>query len=190
MSGKKRKTYSLNFKLDAVKFAEANSLSKAADHFRVHISQIKRWKSQKELIQAKPNKNGNVAKRIRGQKWPQLENYLLHWIKAQHKESTQVSGTSILKEARDQASKMFLNDFKGSPNWIFKVGLVKLFMLKFIYFLSLKFMKRNGIARREMSSTNDKSKKITTFDFEEPDGDSDDEEVRKKLVSFLMENKF
>lgn len=165
----KRKTYSLNFKLDAVKYAEANSLSKAADHCRVHISQIKRWKSQKELIEAKPNKLSKVAHRLRGEKWPLLETYLLHWIKEQQKENKQVSGTSILKEARQQAEKMNLHDFKGSPNWIFK------------------FMKRHCIARKEMTTTTT-SKKTKTF--EVPCNDSDDEEVREKLMSFLIESKF
>ena len=161
----KRKTYSLNFKLDAVRYAEANSLSKAADHCGVHISQIKRWKNQKELIEAKPNKFSKVAHRLRSEKWPLLETHLLHWIKEQHKENKQVSGTLILKEARQQAEKMNLHDFKGSPHWIFK------------------FMQRHEIARRV------KSKKIKTFDVSN-NADSDDEEVREKLVSFLMESKF
>ena len=46
MAAQKRQTYTMNYKLDAVKFAVDNSLSKAAEHFRVNISQIRRWKKQ------------------------------------------------------------------------------------------------------------------------------------------------
>jgi len=34
MAAQKRQTYTINYKLDAVKFAVDNSLSKAAEHFR------------------------------------------------------------------------------------------------------------------------------------------------------------
>jgi len=46
MAAQKRQTYTMNYKLDSVKFSVDNSLSKAAEHFRVNISQIRLFKKQ------------------------------------------------------------------------------------------------------------------------------------------------
>lgn len=75
-----RKTYTINFKLEAIEFAQQNSISKAAEKYGVHVSQIKRWKGQKQLMEENQNKDKKVAKRLRGCRWPVLEEYLVQWI--------------------------------------------------------------------------------------------------------------
>lgn len=137
-SQKKRKTYSLNFKLDAVLYAEQNSISKAAEHYGVDRTQIIRWKKQKEVIEMHPNKASKGIKRVRSCKWPALEAHLKSWITSQRKEGHQVSGSLIIREARAHAIRMNIHDFKGSPHWIFQ------------------FIKRNRVVRRAVTSIGQK----------------------------------
>lgn len=138
MSSAKRKTYTLQFKLDAVNYALNSSHSKAAEHFKVHRNQIQRWKNEKDLMEAKGNKEAKVVKRIRSIKWPELEVKLKEWVLKQRKEGYVVSGTSILSEARIMAVRMKIKDFKGSTFWI------------------SSFMKRNRLTVRAVSSVGQK----------------------------------
>ena len=134
MSDKKRKTYTLQFKLDTVNYAQNTSNSKAAEHYGVHISLINRWKNRKNSMEWKENKEGKVVKRIRQMCWPELELNLKEWIMEQRREGFIVSGSSILREARAQAVRMKINNFKGSAFWIFS------------------FIKQNKFAMRSVSS--------------------------------------
>lgn len=68
-----RKTYTLCHKLDAIVYAEATSVSKAAEYYGVNTSQIKRWKKQKDAILSKDNRMGKVVKRVRPKKVPSVE---------------------------------------------------------------------------------------------------------------------
>ena len=117
MSSQKRQSYTLNYKLEAVKFAVDNSLAKAAEHFRVNISQIRRWKKQVEM-EPVTKKEGNVVKRKRSAKYPAMEAHMKTWIAAQRKEGHPVSVTVIKHEAKAHAIRMKINDFKGSCCWV------------------------------------------------------------------------
>lgn len=68
-----RRTYTLCHKLDAIVYAEATSVSKAAEYYGVNTSQIKRWKKQKDEILSKDNRMGKVVKRVRPRKMPPVE---------------------------------------------------------------------------------------------------------------------
>ena len=48
--GEKIKSYTLNFKLEAVKFAELNGNRPAARKFNVDVRRIREWKNKKEQI--------------------------------------------------------------------------------------------------------------------------------------------
>ena len=100
MSDKKRKTYTLQFNLDAVNYAQNTSNSKAAEHYGVHISLINRWKNQKNSMESKGNKKGKVGKRICQICWPELELNLKELIMEQRREGFILSGSSILREAQ------------------------------------------------------------------------------------------
>ena len=141
MSSQKRQSYTLNYKLEAVKFAVDNSLAKAAEHFRVNISQIRRWKKQQVEMEAATKKEGNVVKRKRSAKYPAIEAHMKTWIAAQRKEGHPVSGTVIKREAKAHAIRMKINDFKGSCCWV------------------SNFMKRNGVVRRAVTSVGQKHTK-------------------------------
>lgn len=134
MSPKKRSTYTLSYKLEAVNYAELTSNQIASEHFGVNISQIVRWKKQKADMEEKPSKVGKVMRRFRSNKWPALEAHLKTWVLNERDQGRQVSGSSILRQARSRAIQMELADFKGSAHWIFA------------------FMKRNNIVRRAVNS--------------------------------------
>lgn len=59
----------LKFKLDAVNFSENISLTKAADNFKVNVSQIKRRKKQKIDFEENPKNQAKVAKTVRTHLW-------------------------------------------------------------------------------------------------------------------------
>lgn len=134
MSQKKRKTYSVSFKLSAVEFAETNSNIKAAEHFEVNISQILRWKSTKDSMLLVQNKNKKCVFKFRPAKWPALEAHLKSWLVEKRKEGHCVSARAILREARLHALRMEIPDFKGSASWI------------------CRFMKRNKLTKRAVTS--------------------------------------
>lgn len=147
---KKRVTYSGEFKLEAVKYAEENSNSKAAEHFRVNMTQISRWRHQKEALQKLPKKSAKVVKRERSCNWPELEINLKSWLVDQRNKGFQISGASILREARALAIRLNIPSFKGSSHWVHK------------------FMRRNKIVRRAVTSVGQKlpddwEQKMATF---------------------------
>lgn len=133
MSIKKRKSYSLKYKLDAIEYAQNNSISLAAEAFGVHRNLITKWKNQKVEFQSLPNQQKHVKKE-RSAKWPELEVHLKEWVLAQRKQGFQVSGSSILREARAEAIRENYQGFKGSHHWVFN------------------FMKRNKFAMRAVTS--------------------------------------
>lgn len=134
MSQKKRKSYTIQFKLEAVEFAENNSILQAAEHFNVHVTQINRWKKQKETMMATPNRTKHIVKRKRALKWPELDVYLKNWVINKRQQGFSVSASAILKEAKSYALRENLTGFKGSTRWVFK------------------FMKRNKLTRRAVTS--------------------------------------
>ena len=153
MSDKKRKSYTLQFKLDALNFAQNNSNSKAAEHYGVHISQIVKWKKQKHQLEAIPKKESKHVKKNRPIQWPELEFYLKRWVVDMRNDGKPVSGSSILRESRAFAAREKIENFKGSSYWVFQ------------------FMKRNKLCLRTVSSVGqklpddweDKMKKFADF---------------------------
>jgi len=129
-----KSSYSIDFKLSAITFAENNSNRKAGKHFGVDESIIRRWRKIKEDLLKIPNKSSKTVIKLRKPKWAALEVHLKSWILEQRKNGFQVSGSSALIEARKHANLMNLKDFKGSANWVYK------------------FMKRNRIVRRAVTS--------------------------------------
>lgn len=158
MSDKKRKSFTLQFKLDAVNYAQNNSNSKAAEHFGVHVSQIVRWKKQKDQIVAKPKKETKHLKKNRPIQWPEIESHLKMWVIDRRKSGFPVSGCSILREARAYAMREKIEKFKGSSFWVFK------------------FMKRNSLALRAVTSVGQKLP-------------ADWEEKMRKFVEFVTQHK-
>ena len=83
--GKKLKSYNIQFKLDAIKFAEENSNHSASRKFGVAVKRIREWRGNKDQLE-KLRQCSNGAKRFRldgaGEKplSPEMEDVLLEWI--------------------------------------------------------------------------------------------------------------
>lgn len=134
-----RSSYSVDFKLRVIELAKTTSCRKAARHFGIHETQARRWKTdEKNLVETATAISPKVRKHLYKRRQPKflaLEQYLKKWVFDKRTSGHQVSGTSILLEARKQALALEIDGFKGSPKWIFS------------------FMKRNGFVRRAITST-------------------------------------
>jgi transposase-like protein len=115
----KRKSYSVSFKIEAIKFADESSNRKAAKHYGIDESVIQRWKKLRKKLEQIPNKVRKTIKKQRPAKRLALEAHLKSWIISQRADGRQVSGTLVLQEARKSAVLIDLTNFKGSSKWIF-----------------------------------------------------------------------
>lgn len=68
-------------------------------------------------------------------RYAELEKLMKSWVLEKRNLGHQVSGTSIMLEARRQAATHGYTQFKDSPKWVYS------------------FMKRNGFVRRAITST-------------------------------------
>ena len=107
-------------------------------HFGVNESQVRRWKADEKKLTEIACSNSRIDRKHlykrRQPKFLDLEESLKRWAIDKRTTGYQVSGTSILLEARKQALQLNLRGFKGSSEWVFC------------------FMKRNGFARRATTS--------------------------------------
>jgi len=130
-TSKNRKNYSLSFKFDAIKFAQEHSNRQAGEHYGVDESMVQRWrlaKNKLNLVLDKTKKTRTLEQRKAGR---------------------QVTGRSILFEARARTNSMKIQ-FKGSPKWVYS------------------FMKQNNLVGRAVTSVgqqlpDDRQAKITYF---------------------------
>jgi transposase-like protein len=76
----KRKSYSVSFKIEAIKFADKTSNRKAAKHYWINESVIRRWKKSREKLEQIPNKAQKTIQKQRPAKWLALEAHLKSWI--------------------------------------------------------------------------------------------------------------
>ena len=100
-------------------------------------------------MESKGNKDGKVVKRIHQICWPELELNLKEWIMEQRREGFIVSGSSILREARAQAVRTKINNFKESAFWV------------------LSFMKRNKEINEETKELEEETEEIAEEEEEE-----------------------
>lgn len=83
-----------------------------------------RQKSLEEMNPRKPARRGHKPK------WPELENNLAQWVKAQCENNCAVSTVAIKLKSTSMARKMKLHNFIGGVNWVYK------------------FMRRNNLSLR------------------------------------------
>lgn len=133
-SKRTRSSYTIEFKLRVLDHTENESIRKTAAHFGIDESVVRRWKANSDAIKAVHKKSRKHVKHVRLSKYPQLEEAMKSWVLSQRASAFQVSGTEILLEARRQAPDLGIQDFKGSPKWVYN------------------FMKRNDFVRRAVTS--------------------------------------
>ena len=118
--GKKLKSYNIQFKLDAIKFAEGNSNHSASGKFGVAVKRIREWRGNKnELEKLRNCPDGEKRFRLDGGcEKPlavEMEDDLMEWIHSRRLKGLRVSRKLIAKKApilsRDQQK---MDDFTAN----------------------------------------------------------------------------
>ena len=143
-AGKKVSSYSTEYKVEAIKFAEENkSISSAAKKFNVDRKRIREWQSAKAKLQAADNKRKRLEGGGRKPFDVGLEDELLEWVHERRSSGLRVSRAMISHKARaihEQKCKAG----QVSPSFIASNGWVQ------------KFMARNGLSVRRRTTESQK----------------------------------
>lgn len=100
-AGKKVSSYSTEYKVEAIKFAEENKrISSAAKKFNVDRKRIREWRSAKAKLQAADNKRKRLEGGGRKPFDVGLEDELLEWVHERRSSGLRVSRAMISHKAR------------------------------------------------------------------------------------------
>ena len=114
------KSYNIQFKLDAIKFASNHSASRK---FGVVVKRIREWRGNKDQLE-KLRQCSNGAKRFRldgaGEKplAPEMEDVLLEWIHSRRLKGLRVSRKLIRKALHLSKEQQNMEDFTASNGCI------------------------------------------------------------------------
>jgi len=161
--GKKISSYTLKFKLEAIAYAELNSINSASKKFNVERKRIREWSKCKESLQSLKKKDqGSKRKRLDGGgRKPldqQMEEVLVEWIYDRRDKGLRVSRKLIMKKALfvyNEKAKENGKTFVASTGWL------------------QKFMHRNGLSLRRKTSVAQK----------------DPSKLIDKLVSYILQTR-
>jgi len=143
--GKKRNSYDMITKLEAVAYSELKGKRAAARKFGVEVKRVREWCSKKaELTYKASTADGQKRKRLDGagrkplsEKTEELEDFMLEWFYEMKRRKECVSVKAIGKKAESvwQSCKRPMDkehnnafDFKASRGWV------------------ISFMKRHGLS--------------------------------------------
>uniref|UniRef100_A0A8C4ZMM1 HTH CENPB-type domain-containing protein n=1 Tax=Gadus morhua TaxID=8049 RepID=A0A8C4ZMM1_GADMO len=123
--------------LRVVAAAKGSSNRAAAREFGVDESQVRRWRASEETL---GRQKGTARAVGRGQKcrWPELEQRVAEWVRAQRVAGRAVSTVGIRLTSGVVAHDMGLTGFKASPSWC------------------TRFMRRNGLSARARTAAGQK----------------------------------
>ena len=98
----KRRNYTMEFKREAIEYAEKNSNHKAAEKFHVAVKRIIEWRKNKLKISEPTVKPKNKKLECFGQKKLdlQLENLLVKWIYGKKSTGLRVSRKRIMAKTK------------------------------------------------------------------------------------------
>ena len=133
----KRASYTAEFKLKIVKFAEETSNRKAARTFKVDEKCVRQWRESKSILEAMPNRKR--AMRGRQAFWPELEEDMRQWVMTSKNNDVQLTENDIRLKACELAREKGIEKFKGGKNWC------------------TKFMQRNGFAKQSKSNNDNEN---------------------------------
>ena len=144
--GEKNKSYTLEFKLEVIKFAELNSNRAVSKKFHVDEKRVGEWKKkQTKISHARALKGGAVKKRLEGAGRKvtdvDVEEKLLDWIHERRENKLRVSRKLIMRKA-----KMFFDESVGDDECAKVAFVASRGWLE-------KFMKRNCLSLRQRTTT-------------------------------------
>lgn len=143
--GEKVRSYTVKFKIEAVEYAEKNSISAAAKKYNVDRKTIREWKEKKADIVALVKRAGKSRKRLDGAGRKPLsevlEERIVSWITDRRDKRLRVSRKLIMKKAKllyldmkEDHALVHGGDFVASKGWL------------------ENFMKRHGLSLRRKTS--------------------------------------
>src|SRR6185437_15494925 len=99
----KNRSYTIAFKLEAIKYAEDSSNRRAAKFYNIDRKRVQEWRKQKKELEPVKNKEQVRALKGRGRKakYPALENELLDYIKQRREEKQAVTMFMIRNKAKE-----------------------------------------------------------------------------------------
>ncbi|XP_026095528.1 zinc finger protein 239-like isoform X2 [Carassius auratus] len=111
----KRKSYSAEYKLQAVKYAAENGNRAAGRKFGVSEKLVRDWrKMEVTLTLMKKTKKANRGLKAR---WPELEKRVYRWVLEQRAAGRRLSAVQLRLHALIVAKEMNIQDFAGGPSW-------------------------------------------------------------------------
>ncbi|XP_038064794.1 uncharacterized protein LOC119735161 [Patiria miniata] len=111
----RRASYTAEFKLIAVKYAEQHGNRAAGREHGVDESMVRKWRRSRTALEKTPrNKRAN---RIGITKFPDLETQLAQFVKDRRNGGRAVTTVMIRRQARHFAKERGLVDFVGGPSW-------------------------------------------------------------------------
>lgn len=134
--GKKRSSYTMQFKKDAVHYAEETSVRKAAKRFRVEPKRIREWRDNSEKINVRDPKKLRLEGAGRPLLDTNVEEQLLEWIYSRRSRMLRVSGKMIMFKAKSFYDEKREDDPTGQDAFTASRGWLD------------KFLRRNGLSFR------------------------------------------
>ena len=120
---KPRTSYTAEFKLRAMKYAEENGNSKAQKHFSISEANLRYWKKKKSVIEGMPmTKKANRYMQSPNSK---LEEDLHAWICRSSLDGNIVKMSDVIQKAKDMAT---LPEYEGEYKCNFSKGWYSRFM--------------------------------------------------------------
>ncbi len=111
----KRKSYTAEFKLSAVKYAEENGNRSAGREYSVDERSVREWREQKNVLNAMDRRNR--ARRGGLPHWPELESELRKWVISTREQRRKVSTVDIRLKTRQLATEKGIDNFTGGRKW-------------------------------------------------------------------------
>ena len=114
----KRKSYTADFKIATINYAEIHGNRSPGREFSVDEKSVREWRKEKNALE-KMNPKKRARRGLKA-KWPNLEMDLKEWIMAQRDNDRPVSTVAIKLKAKMIAREKQIVDFKGGVHWDFK----------------------------------------------------------------------
>ena len=142
--GRKVRSFSMAFKLEAIQYAERVSNRAASTKYKVDVKRIREWRKDKDaMVELKAKPKGKQRERLDGGGRKgfveQLDDFLLEWIYGRRANGLRVSRKLIKVKAKQVYDEKCSEDekelFSASAGWLDK------------------FMQRNGLSLRRKTTT-------------------------------------
>ena len=142
--GEKRKSYTTQFKKEAILFAEETSIRKAAKRFKVEPKRIREWRDNSEKINGRDPKKTRLAGADRPLLDENVEEQLIQRIYERRRRMLRVFGKMVMVKAKSLYDENHKGDPTGQDAFVASRGWQD------------KFMKRSGLSFRRRTTTQEK----------------------------------